>query len=172
MSDTTNPHLPLIVYVEDNAGDAALLEEALREGGHRVQLLVMETGDRALHYFKVKASAKDIPPPHCILLDHYVQVVTGGQLLRFLRACDLYRDTAVYLFAAMSGYRDLIDEGHVSEKSFLTKPIDWDGFVQLSNLLMRSATMSQERRKSDHLRPSPEIPAPEALRRPKAERSG
>ena len=71
MANTTDSHLPTIVYVEDNAGDAVLLEEALREQGHACQLLVIETGDKALHYFNIKKSEDNLPPPHCILLDDY-----------------------------------------------------------------------------------------------------
>ena len=62
MTNTTDTHLPTIVYVEDNDGDTLLLEEALRARGHKAQLLVIEKGDSALHYFQVKETAKDVPP--------------------------------------------------------------------------------------------------------------
>ncbi len=38
MTDTTDKNLPSMVYVEDNTGDAVLLEEALRECGLRIHL--------------------------------------------------------------------------------------------------------------------------------------
>jgi len=66
MTNTTDTHLPTIVYIEDNGGDTLLLEEALRANGHKSQLLVIEKGGTALHYFQVKETAKDVPPPHCI----------------------------------------------------------------------------------------------------------
>ena len=104
MSSTKQEFLPTIVYVEDNAGDALLLEEALREGNHAAQLLVIERGDKALHYFKVKESARDLPPPHCILLDAHLPIITGAQLLRFIRSSRVYDDTPVYIFASEEEY--------------------------------------------------------------------
>lgn len=156
MTNTTNTHLPTIVYVEDNAGDALLLEEALRESGFATQLLVIDTGDKALHYFKVKETAKDIPPPHCILLDAHLPLVTGAQLLRFVRGSRAYDDTPVYIFAAETAYKDIIEAGIVSKESFITKTSSWDGFMQLANLLMRSASAKQ-----DHVMASPSDSGPE-----------
>lgn len=159
MANTTNHHIPTIVYVEDNAGDAVLLEEALRERGHATQLLVIEKGDKALHYFEVKASARDLPPPHCILLDSHLPMVTGSQLLRFIRGSDAYVHTPVYIFADMTGYQDLLHAGIVSRDSFISKPSDWQQFLELANLLMRSAEANQQQVANPQTNKQPELPA-------------
>lgn len=140
MSDTTNTHIPTIVFVEDNDGDAVLLEEALRESDLAVQLLVIPDGAKALHYFKVKASARDLPPPHCILLDHHLPLVMGSELLRFIRSSEAFAETPVYLFIDEIEGKDLLEAQLISKKSLLTKPNSWDGFLQLAHLVMRSAT--------------------------------
>lgn len=139
MTDTTDKHLPTIVYVEDNSGDARLLEEALRERGHRTQLLVIEKGDKALRYFEVKESARDVPPPHCILLDSRLPIVTGAQLISFIRHSTCFDRTPVYIFASPSEYADIIESVPVSSDSFLTKPDTWQQFLLLADLLMASA---------------------------------
>jgi CheY-like chemotaxis protein len=144
MTDTTNANLPTIIYVEDNAGDAMLLEEALRDRGHATQLQVIETGDRAQHYFEVKAQARDLPPPHCILLDKYLPVVTGSQLLRFIRSSPAFNDTPVYFFGPHEEYADLLRDGSLTRDNFLTKPTSWNGFLKLADLLMRSASGKQQ----------------------------
>lgn len=144
MTDTTRTHIPTIIYVEDNAGDAVLLEEALREGGHAAQLLVIDKGDQALRYFQVKESARDLPPPHCILLDAHLPIVTGIQLLRFIRGSRSFDDTPVYIFAAEAEYGDSLTSALVSSESFLAKPEMWAGFLALADLLMRSAVAKQE----------------------------
>jgi CheY-like chemotaxis protein len=165
MPNTTNMHIPTIVYVEDNAGDALLLEEALRESGHDTQLLVIEKGDKALRYFEVKASAQDLPPPHCILLDAHLPIVTGAQLLRFIRGSTVYDDTPVYIFSAEAGYQDILSTGIVSRESFLTKPNDWGGFIELAQLLMRSATAKQDHTVASTMDSKPEVHARGTLRR-------
>jgi len=165
VTNTTNTHIPTIVYVEDNAGDALLLEEALRECGHATQLLVIDKGDKALRYFMVKESARDIPPPHCILLDAHLPRVTGSELLRFIRSSRVYDDTPVYIFAAETDYKDIIEAGIVSKESFITKSSEWDGFIQLANLLMRSASAKQDKVTASPSDSKPEVHAEGGLRR-------
>jgi CheY-like chemotaxis protein len=165
MSNTTNAHIPTIVYVEDNAGDAVLLEEALREREHATQLIVIETGDKALHYFKIKESEGHLPPPHCILLDEFLPCVTGAQLLRFIRGSKVYDDTPVYIFAPEKEYKDLIDANIVSKESFITKSSSWDGFIQLADMLMRSAEAKQDDKPASSSDSKPEVHAEGAMRR-------
>jgi len=138
MNTQTKAQSPTIVYVEDNHGDAVLLGEALRLSGFDPELLLFGQGDEALHYLKVRESARDIPPPHCILLDQYVPRVNGGQLLRFIRGEAAFDATPVYLFAAEQAYADLVDARLVTKECFLTKPTTWDGFLRLAQLMMKS----------------------------------
>ncbi len=138
MNTHNQPANPTIVYVEDNHGDAVLLGEALRLSGFGVELLLFGQGDEALHYLKIRETARDVPPPHCILLDQYVPRVNGGQLLRFIRGTSAFDPTPVYLFAQEKAYADLVDARLVTRDCFLTKPTTWDGFLRLALLMMKS----------------------------------
>ena len=138
MNDTTDKHIPTIVYVEDNSGDALLLEEALRDRGHAVELLIIERGDKAMRYFEVKNTARDLPPPHCILLDSHLPLVTGAELVKFIRNSEVFRQTPVYIFASEREYREIAKTAPVSLESFLNKPSRWDQFLALADLLMGS----------------------------------
>lgn len=164
MTNTTQAHLPTIVYVEDNSGDALLLEEALRERGHATQLLVIEKGDKALHYFQVKESARDLPPPHCILLDAHLPIITGAQLLRFVRGSPVYNATPVYLFATSHEYLAILEDIVVSPESFIAKATSWKEFLQLADLLMRSASAMQDHAAASSTDAGPEVHATGALR--------
>ena len=162
MTNTKDNHLPTIVYVEDNDGDTLLLEEALRANGHKSELLVIEKGDTALRYFQVKETAKDVPPPHCILLDNYLPAVKGIDLLRFIRGAKAFDNTPVYIFADMSMYKDAVNGGLASEKCFIEKPNNWAGFLQLADHLMRSAEVTMH----EGTHGNPEIQPPSALTGP------
>ena len=164
MSPDNKTHTPVIVYVEDNSGDALLLQEALNQCGHPSILTIIEDGAKALHYFEVKASAHDVPPPHCVLLDTYLPAVTGIELLRFLRGCPLFTDTPVYIFSSKRDYLALIKDTVVSDESFLSKPTLWKGYLELANLLMRSATAKQENTVASASDTKPEVHADGALR--------
>ena len=164
MNASKKPHIPTIVYVEDNAGDAVLLQEALSECGHPTVLTIIEDGAQALHYFEIKASAQDVPPPHCILLDTQLPIVTGVQLLRFLRGCPIFNDTPIYIFSSKRDYLALLKDTVVSDESFLTKPAHWNGFLALAELLMRSATAKQDDTAANTTDQKPEAHPPGTLR--------
>jgi DNA-binding response OmpR family regulator len=134
----------VIVYVEDNSGDALLLREALVDSGHDVELLVIEHGEKALHYFEVKARARDLPPPHCILLDDHLPIVTGIQLITFLRRHDAYDKTPVFIFASPKEYATERDSVDISADSFLRKPSEWGQFCELADMLARGAWLSEQ----------------------------
>jgi len=168
MTNTTKSHLLTIVYVEDNDGDALLLEEALRTSGHANQLLVIKDGSKALSYFELMQTAGDIPSPHCILLDWYLPDVTGAQLFRFIRSSKVYDDTPVYLFATEIECQDLLQANLVSEENFITKPNTWDEFLQLAHLLMRRATAKQNNTPAHITDSKPEVHAEGNLRKDEA----
>jgi CheY-like chemotaxis protein len=157
-------HRPTVIYVEDNHGDALLLQEALSERGHDVNLVIIDKGDKALHYFQVKAKIRDIPPPHCILLDTNLPIVTGLQLIEFIRGADGYNDTPVYIFASEREYVSLKAAIVVSSESFLIKPLTWEGFLELADLLMRSAKAKDEDTKASPTDSKPEVHAEGELR--------
>lgn len=164
MNDTIDKHIPTIVYVEDNSGDALLLEEALRDRGHAVELLIIERGDKALRYFEIKNTARDLPPPHCILLDSQLPLVTGAELVTFIRNSEVFNRTPVYLFASENEYREIAKTVPVSLESFLTKPSRWDQFLALADLLMGSTVASTMGGPSAPVEGRPEVPAPPDLR--------
>ena len=165
MPNTTDMHIPAIVYVEDNAGDALVLEEALRMGGHRIQLMVIDNGAKALNYFKLKSTAKDLPPPHCILLDTYLPVVTGAEILKFIRGNSAFNDTPVYIFSPPQQYSSYLQDTVVSKESFLTKPETWEGFLALAKLITRSASAMKNHTAASTTDDKPEVHASGALRR-------
>jgi len=157
MSHITHAALrPIIIYVEDNQGDA-ILQEALRERAPEVSLVVIEDGAKALHYFQIKARVRDIPPPHCILLDSHVPIITGMQLLDFIRAADSYNDTPVYVFANRADYRTASQTVRVSKESFLVKPTAWPGYLDLADLLMKSSEAKAEGRPASATDGKPEV---------------
>ncbi len=160
----TKTHLPTVVYVEDNDGDAVLLREALLECGHEVELMVIERGDQALHYFQIKETARDLPPPHCVLLDSHLPMVTGAELVKFMRNSTAFNQTPIYLFASKHDYDSLTATAEVSSNSFIRKPTEWDGFLALAKLLMKSAEATAEHRAAALGGDHPELSPPAEIR--------
>jgi len=153
-----------IIYVEDNHGDALLLGEALTERKHDAALVIIDNGAKALHYFEVKAKVKDVPPPHCILLDTHLPIITGLQLIDFIRSSETYKDTPVYIFASEQEYAKLKKATVISSESFLVKPDVWDGYLALADLLMKSAEANRKDLKASPTDDKPEVHAEGELR--------
>lgn len=162
----TTRHKPVIVYVEDNSGDALLLHEAFIDRDHDVELLTIEKGDKALHYFQVKARARDLPPPHCILLDDHLPMVTGVELVKFIRGSDAFAHTPVFIFAQAQDYADMKSVVDISPDSFLKKPQEWDQFIMLADTLARGAWLSNQA-KTPPTNPEPLVAPPEELKQMK-----
>ena len=158
------PPKSTIIYVEDNHGDALLLAEALTERNHDASLVIIENGAKALHYFEVKAKVKDVPPPHCILLDTHLPIVTGLQLIDFIRGAETFKDTPVYIFASEEEYTKLKKTTVISSESFLVKPDVWEGYLALSDLLMKSAEANRKDLKASPTDDKPEVHAEGELR--------
>ncbi len=161
---TATKNISTIIYVEDNQGDALLLKEALTERHHDATLVIVENGAKALHYFEVKATVKDVPPPHCILLDTHLPVVTGLQLIEFIRGSETYKDTPVYIFASEHEYTALKKDTVISPESFLVKPMVWEGFLELADLLMKSADANRKNLQASPTDDKPEVHAEGELR--------
>jgi DNA-binding response OmpR family regulator len=155
------PAKNVIVYVEDNSGDSLLLREALIEASPTTELLVIDNGQKALHYFEVKARARDLPPPHCILLDDNLPMVTGIDLIKFIRSNDAFQCTPVFIFAAPSKYADVRAVVDISPDSFLRKPTDWDQFRLLADTLVQGAWLADH---APHALPEAAIAPPPPLR--------
>ena len=63
-------------------------------------------------------------------------------------------------------YEDLIQAQVVSKESFISKCNSWDEFLQLADLLMKSAVAKQDNEPASATDSKPEVHAEGALRRP------
>ena len=120
-----------IVDVEDNEGGALFLREAFEMANSNVQLIVIPDGARALRYFKMKATAKDAPPLHMILLDMHLPLVDGCESLAFIKSNPALKGIPHLLFAREGACASLHRDLGLAPESCVQKAQDWDGLMQL-----------------------------------------
>nr|MBA2482340.1 hypothetical protein [Planctomycetota bacterium] len=78
------------------------------------------------------------------LLDSHLPMVTGIELVTFIRRSDAFDHTPVFIFASPKDYADVTAAVDIAPDSFLKKPVEWDHFRLLADTLMRGAWRSVE----------------------------
>ncbi len=74
---------PLILLVEDNAGDAQLVTEALHEIGADIQMNVADDGEKGLQRLLAMETSGNLPD--LIIMDFNLPRMSGSQLLARMR---------------------------------------------------------------------------------------
>lgn len=88
-----------LVHVEDNTGDAQMMEVALEEYGVRASSVVLRSGEDALRYFARLGKAD---APKVVVLDWRLPGrVSGEDVLRYLRGHPLLGAVPVVVFTGM-----------------------------------------------------------------------
>jgi len=105
---------PLILVVDDNEQNRALVQTALEEEGHRVR--VAAGGDEGL-------SAFDEEVPGCVLLDVRMPGTDGLAVCRAIRARPIGADTPVVFLTALREVETFDEALEAGGDDFLTKPV-------------------------------------------------
>jgi len=113
---------PIALVIEDDEDLATIFTEATEAAGYQVEAI--PSGDLALRRLEEVT-------PYLIVLDLHLPVVTGPQILKFIRANDRLKDAQVIIASA----DDRLAEYHRDKATMvMLKPIS---FVQLRDLTQR-----------------------------------
>lgn len=130
MKTTRTLHLLLI---EDNEGDILLTQEALSDIALRNSLTVMRDGEQALDYLQnVKNQLPDL-----ILLDINLPRMDGKEFLSRIKTDPALRHIPVVVLTTSSSGRDIKDAYSLYANCYITKPVDFDSFVQVIRAIER-----------------------------------
>jgi chemotaxis family two-component system response regulator Rcp1 len=127
----TRPHRPIdVLLVEDSAGDAELMTEALHsESALSVRVTVVEDGEEAIAYLRRQGKYADAPRPDLILMDLHMPRMGGLEALGVLKQHPEWRRIPVVIMTSAT------DEEHVRgaysrhANCYVTKPLDLDEFI-------------------------------------------
>jgi two-component system, chemotaxis family, response regulator Rcp1 len=122
---------PLILLVEDNAGDVRLTREALREGGITVELIAVPDGEQALAYLRAEGAHADARRPDLILLDLNLPKKNGLEVLEEVHEDPELRRIPVVMLTTSSSSRDVAACYDRGVNCYVVKPLDLDEFTRL-----------------------------------------
>lgn len=120
-----------VLYVEDDPGDVELTSEALQEAKVRVNLTVVEDGDKALDYLHQKPPYAGVGQPDLILLDLNLPKKSGRQVLAEIKSDQKLRHIPVVILTTSDDHEDMIKTHQLGANCYIRKPVGLEGFSRV-----------------------------------------
>lgn len=125
-------YIPIdILVVEDNPGDARLIMEALK--GHLVyqSIQIVKDGEEAMNFLHNKGKFTLTPRPDLIFLDLNLPKKNGRDVLAEIKSDENLKQIPVVILTSSQQDKDILDTYSLHANCFITKPIDFDQFIQI-----------------------------------------
>lgn len=120
-----------ILLVEDNAGDARLAKEAIREAKVRNNLTWVPDGVEALAYLRKEGKYTTAKRPDLILMDLNLPRKDGRELLAEIKADESLRRIPVVVLTTSQAEDDIQKAYHLYANCYISKPVDLDQFLKV-----------------------------------------
>src|SRR5881296_309305 len=123
-------HQPVdILLVEDNAADARLAAEALKESGFNNRLHWVADGVQAMEFLRREGRWSDVTRPGLILLDLNLPKKDGREVLAEIKRDPALRRIPVIVLTISRAEADRDKSYDLHANCFINKPAQWDEFV-------------------------------------------
>src|SRR5579863_7477173 len=111
-----------IVIIEDNPADAKTLRVALTRRDQNIEIVVIEDGVRAIEYFSSASFDDDTDPPDLVFLDLNLPIVSGFEVLEFLKSDPRLRKLPVVVLSGSSSQQEIERCYAAGANSYFCKP--------------------------------------------------
>src|SRR5262245_4067057 len=119
-----------ILLVEDNVGDARLVQEAFRHASARCQLSHVVNGVDALEFLRRVGPHSDATRPDLILLDLNLPRKDGREVLAEIKGDVTLRRIPVIVLTTSQAQDDILSAYDLHANCYVTKPGDLDEFIR------------------------------------------
>ena len=129
-----------ILMADDDPGDALLAGEALKEARLGNALRFVEDGEELMDYLYHRGRYADInesPHPGVILLDLNMPKKDGRDALREIKADPLLRRIPIVALTTSKAEEDIYHIYDLGASSFITKPVTFEGLVDVMKTLSK-----------------------------------
>jgi CheY-like chemotaxis protein len=111
-----------IIIIEDNPADAKTLRVALTRRDPDIDTTVLEDGVRAIEYFSRSLRDHDSDPPELVLLDLNLPIVSGFEVLEFLKSDPQLRKLPVVVLSGSNSQHEVERCYAAGANSYICKP--------------------------------------------------
>lgn len=120
-----------ILLIEDNAGDARLAREALRDAKVANHLSWAPDGVEALDFLRREGKYQSAPRPDLILLDLNLPRKDGREVLSEIKADEKFKRIPVVILTTSQAEEDILRAYHLNANCYISKPVDLDQFIKV-----------------------------------------
>ncbi len=114
-----------VLYVEDEEFDALFMRRAFKQAGLEQLLEVVVDGQQAMDYLAGNHPFEDRsqhPLPSLVLLDLNLPLISGFEVLKWMRQQPRFRAVPVVVFSSSSRQEDKVKAGELGANDYLPKP--------------------------------------------------
>jgi CheY-like chemotaxis protein len=129
-----------ILIADDDADDRLMMQEALEESRLANDLRFVEDGEELMNYLVRRgkyAEAAASPRPGIILLDLNMPKKDGREALREIKSSPDLWSIPVIILTTSKAEEDIYRSYDLGVNSFITKPVSFDGLVDVMKALGR-----------------------------------
>lgn len=133
-----NPELMPILLVEDDYNDVLLIKRAFRKAQIEPPISLVSDGDEAIAYLSREGKYTDLekyPIPLLVLLDLKLPRRSGLEVLSWIRQHPKFKRLLVVVLTSSQENSDLSRAYDLGANSYLVKPVDFQDFVNLIQLV-------------------------------------
>lgn len=130
-SRATEEHYVNILLVEDNLGDARLVEEAVRESRGAHQVYLVQDGSAALVFLRRETPYTTVPQPDLILLDLNLPKKGGRDVLADVKADPVLRHIPIIILTSTQTDAEVRRSYEHGAAAYCVKPQDLDDYLSL-----------------------------------------
>lgn len=134
----TNSKPIVFLMADDDADDRMLTKEALEESRVLNELRFVEDGEELMDYLGRRgkfSNPDDSPRPSVILLDLNMPKKDGREALKEIKADPNLRRIPVVILTTSKSEEDIYRTYDLGASSYITKPVSFDGLVDLMKAL-------------------------------------
>lgn len=119
-----------ILLIEDNPGDADLIQETLEVGDLTVQISVAIDGTQALAYLNGESGPESRQLPDLILLDLNLPKMDGRQVLTEIKRAPSWRKIPIVILTSSDAEHDIVKSYELGAACYVTKPVGLAAFQE------------------------------------------
>jgi two-component system, chemotaxis family, response regulator Rcp1 len=134
--ETATPHpLLVIAVVEDNPADVSRIARGLHAHGMQYVLQVLESSQRALHFFDRLAAQEDGECPDLLLLDFTLPGLDMRELLQWMKAMPVCRRVRIIVMTGSDNSAVEAEAMALGADALFQKPVGFQRFLALGDLI-------------------------------------